>query len=144
MTITSAAVQSVMDDRVGAFLAEARRMTGDPAKPSVPQCIGWAVRQLGFSTATLTGVTDADLLPIPDTKADALLDLAELRTLQSIETNLTAVSSTTGPVSDEWNDLSKRLATIIPRKQATIMAQHGIALDKPLDTLKRKAHMRAV
>lgn len=144
MIITKAAVNTVIDDRCGAFLVEARRMTGDATKPSINQCIGWAVRQLGFPTAALTDVSDSDLSAVPDGKADALLDLTELRTLQSIETNLTAVTSETGPVSDEWNDLSKRLAAIIPRKQATIMAQHGIALDKPLDTLKRKAHMRAV
>ncbi len=144
MTITKAAVSAVIDDRCGAFLSEARRMTGDATKPSVGQCIGWAVRALGYTTAGLTDVLDADLTAIPDVKADALLDLAEWRTLQSIETNLTAVSSTTGPVSDQWNDLSKRLADIIPRKQALIMAQHGIALDKPLDLQKRPIRMRAV
>lgn len=144
MTITKVAVNSVIDDRCGAFLIEARRMTGDASKPSIGQCIGWAVRALGYTTASLTDVTDSDLSAVPDIKADALLDLAELRTLQSIETNLTMVTSTTGPVSDQWNDLSKRLADIIPRKQALIMAQHGIALDKPLDLQKRPVRIRAV
>ena len=144
MAITKVAVNSVIDDRCGAFLSEARRMTNDPTKPSIGQCIGWAVRALGYTTASLTDVTDSDLSAVPDIKADALLDLAELRTLQSIETNLTMVTSTTGPVSDQWNDLSKRLADIIPRKQALIMAQHGIALDKPLDLQKRPVRIRAV
>jgi hypothetical protein len=144
MTITRSAVLTVLDHRCGAFLTEARKMTGDPTKPNEEQCIGWAVRLLGYTTASLTDCVDGDLSPIPDAKADALLDLAELRTLESVQTNLTQVSSTTGPLRDEWNDLSKRLADIIGHKRANIAAQHGISLDKPLDGGRRRAYMRAL
>lgn len=129
MAITKAEVDSIIMDRVGGFLAEVRRMTGDPAKPSPEPAIAWAVRKLGYSTGTLTKATDADLAGVPVTQADALFDLAEYRTLLSIQTNLTAVSNQTGPVRDEWNDLSARLAKIIPDKIKAIAAAHNIELD---------------
>lgn len=139
-------VTAVVGDRIGSLLAEARAATGDPTKPSVAACIGWAVRMLGYTTASILAPEDAEVQAVPVAKVDALLDLTELRTLESILTNLNGVDLTTGPVSERLSQLPARLADLITKKRQTVALQWGHYLEDPLDptTDKRRARIKAV
>lgn len=140
-----AEVTAVVTDRCGAFLAQAHTLTGDPSKPSIAQAIAWAIRAMGGTTALLTGVTDAEVTTVTGAQVDALLDLAELKTLESIQTNLTAVNVTAGPVRQEYNDLSARLASIVKDKRTQIDARHRQWLSEPLtSSAPKQASVRAV
>lgn len=143
---TLADVQAVINDRVGALLAEARAATGDATKPSVDTCIGWAVRMLGYTTASILAPTDGEVQAVASTKVDALLDLAELRTLESIQTNLSQVDLTTGPVLERLGQLPTRLADIVPKKRQVVALQWGKYLAEPLDptTDKRKTRVKTL
>jgi hypothetical protein len=139
-------VLEVIGDRCGAVLAEARTATGDPTKPSVYQCIGWGVRMLGYTTASILVPTNAEVVAVADAKLDALLDLAELRTLESILTNLNGVDLTTGPVSEDLSDLPDRVAKIAEAKRKQIATTWGRYLANPLDPTadRRQTRMRVI
>jgi hypothetical protein len=143
---TLAAVTAVIDDRLGVMLTTARAATGDSSKPSVAACVAWAVRLLGLPTAALATATDGEVGAVPTAQLDALLDLAELRTLERILTNLNQVDLTTGPVSERLGQLPQRLAELIPEKRKIIAAQWGKYLAEPLDptTDKRKTRMKTL
>ena len=139
-------VQAVVGDRCGALLAEARAATGDPTKPSVDQCIGWALRMLGYTTASILAPVNGEVTAVASDRVDALLDLAELRTLESILTNLANVDLTTGPVTEDLSDLPDRLAKLIPEKRKAIGLMWGKVLTQPFDpsTDKRQARMKSL
>lgn len=139
-------VQAVVGDRCGALLAEARAATGDPTKPSVDQCIGWALRMLGYSTASILAPVSGEVTAVAALHVDALLDLAELRTLESILTNLSGVDLTTGPVTEDLSDLPDRLAKLIPEKRKAIGLMWGKYLAQPFDpsTDRRQARMKTL
>lgn len=141
---TVAEVTAAVTDRCGAYLAQARVLTGDPTKPSITPAIGWAVRILGGTTVSLATVTDGEVQAIGDGLTDALLDLAELRTLESIQTNLTAVNVTAGPVQQEYSDLAKRLAEIVTQKQKHAQARYGALLTVPLTEGAKRATLRVL
>jgi hypothetical protein len=143
---TQAEVEVVVRDRLGALLTEAAAITGDPNKPNVEQCIGWAVRMLGYPTTSITVVEDSEVGAVTTAKLDALLDLAELRTLESIVTNFTQVNLSTGPVTEALGDLAKRATELAKQKRANAALQWGAYLATPLDptTDKRKAKLRTL
>lgn len=139
-------VQAVVGDRCGALLVEARAATGDPTKPSVDQCIGWALRMLGYATASILAPVNGEVTAVAALHVDALLDLAEMRTLESILTNLNGVDLTTGPVTEDFSDLPDRLAKLIPEKRKAIGLMWGKYLTQPFDpsTDRRQARMKAI
>jgi len=143
---TLADVELVTKDRLGALLTEAQAATGDPNKPSVEQCVGWAVRMLGYSTASVAMTANSEVTAVSADRVDALLDLAELRTLESIVTNLTQVNLTTGPVTEALSDIAKRAAELAKQKRANVALQWGSYLATPLDPTinKRKARMKVL
>lgn len=139
-------ILAVIDDRIGAMLSLARTATGDSSRPSVESCISWSLRMLGYSAASVRYAEDAEVQAVADGHLDALLDLTELRTLESILTNLSQVDLTTGPVSERLGQLPDRLAKLIPEKRKTTALQWGKYLAEPLDptTDKRKTKVRAL
>ncbi len=141
---TVAEVTAGVTDRCSAYLAQARALTGDPAKPGVAPAIGWSVRMLGGTTASLATVTDGEVQDIANGLLDALLDLAELRTLESIQTNLTAVDVTAGPVQQAYSDLAKRLVDIIEQKRKLAQNRWGAYLTQPLTDAVKRATLRVL
>ena len=141
---TVAEVTAAITDRCGAYLAQARVLTGDPTKPGITPAIGWAVRMLGGATASIATVTDGEVAAAASGALDALLDLAELRTLEAIQTNLTAVNVTAGPVQQDYSDLAKRLAEIVTQKQKHAQARYGVLLTVPLTEGAKRATLRVL
>lgn len=125
LTITD--VIEELETRFTGYLDKATAVTGKDKSPSVQSCMAWSARQLGISISQLRSVSDTELATID--RVDAFLDLSELRMLEAIQTNLSDVTTQTGPVREDWNDLSKRIAELIKQKKAGVAVQHGIVLD---------------
>ena len=123
MAIVLADVEAVVVKRVGAFMTKAKMPTTGTPNPALADPILWALRALGYSPASIASVTDADLATVATAHVDALLDLTEMRTLESIQTNITAVNTTAGPVSEAWGQLRSDLEKIVPRKRANVAAR---------------------
>ena len=138
-------IQVVVTDRCSQFLAEAAQLTGGESMPSVDQAIAWALRALGHTPASIRVATEPEVAAVTDGQLDALLDLTELRLLESVQTNLTAVTVKAGPVQEDYNDLAARLATIVNEKRTNAAARHGRWLAVPLTgNAPKRAILRAV
>lgn len=141
--MTANEVKIVVDDRVATLLAAAREMMADPAKPLVEQSIGWALRALGYPTASLLGPTDVEVTAAA-AQVDALLDLSEMRLLETLQTNLlTRVTLETGPVTEELGETLEQLAKLVPLKRKAAALMHGKWLEILLDdeVMRRKVKL---
>lgn len=142
---TLAEVVQVAGNRYASLLALASELAGDELAPSSDQAVAWSLRALGYPTASLLAATAGEVQAVGGAHLDALLDLVELRMLESIQTGFTAVTVKAGPVQEDFNDLADRLDKIVNEKRANVHARHGrwlaIALtgDAP-----RRATLRAL
>lgn len=135
-------VQSVLTQRCGAYMAVANLSA---EKGALVDPVRWALAALGQTPASIVAVTDADLAGISTAaQADALLDLAELRLLETCLTNITAVTTQAGSVRQDFSDWSRTLQAVIPAKRTAIAARHGGLLALPLDAGARAVRMRAL
>jgi hypothetical protein len=142
---TVANVTTVVTERCSSYLAKARALSGSGSIPDIAHAIGWGVRMLGYTTAGLTTVTDGEVGTVPRDKLDALCDLAELRTLESIQTNLTAVNVTAGPLQEGLGSLAERLGEIVTERRKNIATRYSAWLSAPLtDEAPRRASLRVL
>lgn len=128
MAITMVNVETILVARVGALMTEAdldgSTVDGDNADLNDP--IGVALREMGESIADISDVVDADLSGVVEADYNELLDRAELRTLETIESNYTLVDITSGPRSEK---LSQLIASVQVRKMQLldrIREQYGV------------------
>ena len=117
-------VETILTKRVGAFLV-AVAMNGVYPNPALSDPMAWALRMLGLTPASYTTVVDSDLVSVSGSMVDALFDLAELRTLESVQQNLTKVTTKAGPVEERLGELGDRLLKLIPEKRKAVAAMHG-------------------
>ena len=129
---TIADVKAIIEDRCAALLALAREISGDVLTPDADQAIAWALRVLGYPVASLLQATGDEVQAVVAGHLDALLDLVELRTLESIQTGFTAVTVRAGPVQEDYNHLADRLGKIVAEKRRNVAARHGQWLITPL------------
>lgn len=124
-------VSAVLTRRCGAYMTAAS-LTADTGALIDP--VRWALAALGLTPASIAAVTDADLAGVAATEmVDALLDLAEIRLLETCLTNLTAVTTRAGNVSQDFSDWAKTLQALIPRKRSDAGRRFGHLLALPLD-----------
>jgi hypothetical protein len=125
---TRANVEAITVQRIGGMMQVAGMdiTTVDGTNTNLNDPIGWSVRKLGGLTLNPTSVTSAEVEAIAN--EDALLDLVELRTLESILTNYSLVDSKVGPREESYDQLAKRLLILIPQKRAQIESEHDIPL----------------
>lgn len=130
--MTRQEVETIIVKRLSGWLNQAGMSTiTNGTNPDLNDSIGWAIRKLGGSVANPINVTNADLLNIgPE---DALLDLVELRTLETIQTNYVKVNSTVGPRKEEFNNLRTALSSLIPARRKQIESEWGIDLGELKD-----------
>ncbi len=134
MAITRAEVEFLLEKRLGRYLSRAQMaVTAGQENPHLVDPLGWALRQLGYSPASLVTITNSDLAAVAAAHVDALLDLAELRTVESMLTNLSDVNVTAGPVSTDWSNLRTDLLKLAPAKRSNVAAMWGHLLATPLD-----------
>ena len=135
MTITRLQVEAVIAKRLGALLEEAGMSAGPGPNPHLTDPNASALRALGYAPASLADITDADLATVTAAHLDPLLDLAELRTLESIASNLTVVDVTIGPVSERKGMLADRIAKLVQDKRKSLQARWGNVLEQPLEDM---------
>lgn len=133
MSITRQDVDTILTRRIGAYLEEASMTASGSVNPYLTDPIRWALYMLGVSTASYTAVTDADLGNVAGTAVDALLDLSELRALESVLTNYTNVTTKVGQVEESRSDLGARIRTAIEDKRKRVAAIYDGLLAHPLD-----------
>ena len=128
MSITRAYVENVLILRCGNLMAFAGldNITVDGNNADLNDPIGWSLRLLDHSVTDPKTVVDADLAVVPEEDHNALLDLAELRTLQSTLGNITTVSYKLGPRSENLSDLAKLLDGRIERLVDSIQDMYGL------------------
>ena len=97
---------------------------------SFVDALGYAIRALGYPVASMVAVTDTDLAQTAE--VDAVLDLSELRLMETILTNYDSVSIRAGSVDEKLGEIADRLMKLIPVKRANIAAQYGHLLVNPI------------
>lgn len=132
MPLTRLAVETVLTRRLGSLLDEADLACASGLNPHLADPIAWALRALGYNVASIVDVTDGDLAAVANAHVDALLDLAELRALESIAGNLTAVDVTVGPVSERRGSLGDRVQKLVDDRRKSAQARWGNVLAQPL------------
>jgi len=133
VSVTRVEVEQILHRRCGQYLTEAGMSVQDGVNPWLTDPLRWALAMLGIESASIVAVTDTDLANVTRGQVDALLDLAELRALESVLTNLTDVKVSAGPLSVNASELPDRLATIIATKRDAVGAMHARLLVAPLD-----------
>ena len=130
--ITRIEVEQVLDRRLGNFLAEAGMTSDSGVNPWLTDPLRWALSALGYVAASITAVTDSDLSAVAAAHTDALLDLTELRTLEAVQTNLTAVDVTAGPLGERRSQLAERLGEMITERRKVYGTRYASLLTTPL------------
>ena len=130
MALTRAQTESILIRRTGRLLTAASLdgTTVSGANGDLNDPLASALRQCGLSVANIASVADSDLASLADSDIDKLLDLAELRTLESCLGNLDLVDVSAGPISEKQGQLGTRLEAAIERKRAQITRTYGIGL----------------
>lgn len=134
MTITRANVEAVLIRRVGKLLTATGLdgTTVDGTNDDLNDPIGKALRRMGRPVSSILAVADVDLAPVE--AIDQLLDLAELRTLESIHTNLDRddVTTSIGGDSKALSDIGKRIEARITALQAAIQREYQMDIGQTL------------
>jgi hypothetical protein len=129
MSLTRATVESILVKRLSGWLSAAGlavTVVGTNADLNDP--IGWAIRQLGLTVDDITAVDDTDVARVGSSDYDKLLDLAELRALETIQQNLDDVDIEVGPRSEKLDQLAGRVAKALDRKRAQVQRDYGHGL----------------
>ena len=132
MTITRIEIEQVLDRRLGSFLAEAGMTVQDGVNPWLTDPLRWALTALGYSVASIVAVDNDDCAAVADAHIDALLDLTELRTLEAVQTNLTAVDVTAGPLSERRSQLADRIGEMVTERRKVYGSRYASLLVAPL------------
>lgn len=123
--LTVAYVEEVVMNRIGGMVAQAREITGDASKPSILESTAWAMRRMGYTTATVTEATDSELEGVATAHVDVILDLTELRTLRSIPGNMPAADIVQGPMQTKLSGLLGAVEAMIKRRSDEVAADHA-------------------
>lgn len=128
MSLTRANVESILIRRCGKLLtaADLNGTTVDGTNADLNDPLGYAIRKLGYTVTTPTSVADADVALVATSDYDACLDLAELRTLETVLNEvIRLVSVTVGPHREDLSDMAKALEAMIARKRKQIQDEYG-------------------
>src|SRR5215212_491512 len=129
MAVTRANIETILIRRCGKLLSAAGLdgTTVSGANADLNDGIGSALRTLGYTVASLVSVADSDVSVVADSEIDQLLDLAELRTLESVAGNLDKVTIQSEDQRKQWSDLAARLETTITRMRSRYSALYPAA-----------------
>lgn len=145
MSITRIDAENLLGRRIGGFLAEAGMTVNSGVNPWLTDPLRWALAALGAAPAAYTAVTDDDLAALDATRVDALLDLTELKALEAVQTNLTAVDVTAGPLQERRGQLAERLADLIAERRKSYGTRYAALLAVPLtDDAPKRAGLRVL
>jgi len=131
MALTIVQVETILIRRVGTLFTavglDGTTVDGDNADLVDP--IGTSIRNLGGTVTTITDIVDADLAGITEDDYDELLDVAELRALQSAHSAATTLIDTKlGPRDEKLSSVATTLAKLIDQKQKQTEELYGYGL----------------
>ena len=110
MAITRAQAEQLLVSRCGPMMAAAdMAITYAGANADLNDPIQWSVTELDGTVSDVTAVADADLATVDSDDQRYIADVAELRLLDNILTNLMLVTISTGPRSQSLDQLAARL-----------------------------------
>lgn len=121
-------VESVLIGRCGALLAAVGldSNTVDGTNSDLNDPIWFALNRCGYGVTDISAVSDTDISQVDDEDTAAMLDIAELRTLETARNNaISLVDITIGPRRESLSQLSTQLEKSIASKRAQIMLEHG-------------------
>lgn len=126
MSISRANVENVLVHRVGPLLTKGGQdgTTVDGTNDDLSDPIAWALRQVGYSTADITNPTTAEVAAAVD-DVDEVVDMAELRILESLLGNLDDVDVQVGPRREDLSQLAKQVETRLKRVSAWVEKTYG-------------------
>lgn len=127
MTITRANIEQEIVQRCGGLMSAAGlAVTFAGANASLNSPIGAAIRQLGGTVANISLVTDADVATVDADDLDALLAVAELRTLKNIKQNYALVDISEGPHRESLSQVIANLDSSIKALEGDILVNYNI------------------
>lgn len=130
MTITRVQLDTIIIRRIGSLLTECNMdgETSDGTNVDLVEPLRWSLKQSGYDVANILDVADSDLEEISDSLLDQILDLFELRCLESASTKFTSVDEVAGPRERKYSQLGRRLKDLIDDKTKLIESEYGIIL----------------
>ena len=132
MTITRYEIEQILSRRIGGYLTVASMTSDSGVNPWLTDPLRWALSTLGYVTASITAVTDSDLSGVAEALTEALLDLTELRALEAVQTNLTAVDVTAGPLGERRSQLADRIGEMVTERRKVYGSRYTSLLVAPL------------
>lgn len=124
---TRADIETLLVSRAGASLASAgMAVTIVGTNASLNDAIGWAIRQSGGTVTAPALVTSTDVQTVDSADFDQLIDLAELRTLETILSNYSAVDKKAGPVELKSSQFADRILARIGQLRSWIAVAYDI------------------
>ena len=132
MTITRYEIEQILSRRIGGYLTVASMTSDSGVNPWLTDPLRWALSTLGYVTASITAVTDSDLSGVAEALTEALLDLTELRALEAVQTNLTAVDVTAGPLGERRSQLADRIGEMVTERRKVYGSRYASLLVAPL------------
>ena len=135
MTITRAYIETEIVSRLAGLLAAAgMATTAAGSNAALNSAIGWAVRTVGGTVASLSLVTDADVATVADASLDTFLDLAEYRARQAIDGNFAEVDTDVGDLKLKYDQLRRGNERAMARLEARYGATYGLSEDTSLQS----------
>jgi hypothetical protein len=125
MPVLVADVQAALSGRCGGLVASAG-LDGSAASLAWLEPIAASARELNVTLASPLTVVDADLAAVAANQVSQLLDVAELRALESALGNYARVSQTVGLGSQSLGEVRVGLEAAITRKAQYVARRYGI------------------
>ena len=129
MSLTRVTLDTILIARTGSLLTTVDKdgTTADGTNQDLVDPIRSALRLLGYTVASVASVADSDLASVSLDDEEALIDLAELKILDTIvypgATILVDIS--VGPRRESLSQFSKHISEMIERKTAAINDSYG-------------------
>jgi hypothetical protein len=121
MALTRANAETILVNRLSGLLAGAgMAVTYTGANADLAEPLTWAARRIGLSPASPTTVADSDLSGLGEADYDDYLDLAEYRTLKSIQGHLALVDVTAGPRAEKLSQLASQVQAMLDARKEHI------------------------
>ena len=128
MSLTRADIEAALIKRCGDLLTTAGLdgTTAGGTNADLGDPIAFALRQIGVSVATPTSPTDAEVATASTDDTDQLLDLAEIRVLETVLQHvLDLVNTEAGQRVDEYSQLAAGIQKRIERAEDRARRLYG-------------------
>lgn len=118
----------IVADLQGLMTAAGMTITHTGANAHLNGPIGRALRDLGYSVADITDVTDADVAQVTDAQIAEFIDLMIMYTLEAIMGWLANVDITVGPRTEKLSQLAGQVERKIKVLRARMKEIYGYGL----------------